>query len=755
MSAPSRTPPTRHIIGTRPPRVDGVAKVTGQADFGADISLPGMLHGKVVRSPHAHARILSIDTSRAQALPEVFAVVTADDLPIAEDRSAEHDESGERLRYLRENTLASTKVLYVGHPVAAVAASTPHIAEQASKLVQIEYEVLPAVVDCLEAMCEDAPLLHETLRTHSLAGSSPGLSNVARHFQHVKGDPQEGFAQADIIVEREFRTLTVHQGYIEPHATTAAWSVDGDLVVYATTQGLFAVRDHLVELLRLPMTKVRVVPTEIGGGFGGKNDSFVDCVAALLSRKTGRPVQIVMTRAETFLGTGPSSGTVIRARAGATRGGRITAIQAELIYEAGAYPGSPVSSGADVIFSPYDVPHAQIDGYDVVVNKPRTSSYRAPGASPASFAGEQLVDELAERTGIDPLEFRLRNSAQEGTRQINGTPYERIGCQEVLRAAQQHPHYSAPLGGPNRGRGVAHGCWCNWGAQSSCTISVNSDGTVNMHTGSVDLSGTRTSLAMQAAEALGLSLQDVRPSVGDTDSIGYTDLSAGSRTTMATGMAVVMAAQDVVGKMKRRAALLWGVPPDAVSFRDGCFLSSQETQTRLTFAELADQLRRTGGPVTGVGNVDVQEFGAASGTHITDVEVDPETGKVRVLRYTVVQDVGRAIHPGHIEGQMHGGTAQGIGWALYEGYSYDARGQLENPTFLDYKIPTALDLPLIDTVIVEVPYPKHPFGVRGAGEMPIIPPPAAIANAIYRATGARMDQLPMTPARILEKTGVI
>ena len=464
---------------------------------------------------------------------------------------------------------------------------------------------------------------------------------------------------------------------------------------------------------------------------------------------------MVMTQAEVFQASGPTAGTVIRVKMGATRNGRITAAQAELTYEAGAYPGSPVDAGAKMMFAPYDIPHGQTEGYDVVLNKPKTGAYRAPGTTPAAFAGEQVIDELAEKIGMDPLEFRLLNCAREGMQQINGSVHTSIGCYEVLKAAQEHAHTSAPLEGPHRGRGVAQGYWGNWGSLSSCAMSVNADGTVNLVTGSVDLSGTRTSLAMQAAEALGLAVEQIKSSVGDTDAIGYTQVSGGSRTTMATGIAVVKAVQDVIAKMKARAALLWDVRADAVSYDRGAFATSGDADRRLTFAELADLLSQTGGPVTGVGNVDVEEWGAAFGTHIVDVEVDPETGQVTILRYTAVQDVGKAVHPGHVEGQIQGGTVQGIGWALYEGYVYDEEGQLLNPTFLDYKMPTALDVPSIETVIVEVPYPNHPFGVRGVGETPIVPPPAAIANAIYRAVGVRMDELPMTPARILEKLGVI
>jgi CO/xanthine dehydrogenase Mo-binding subunit len=731
------------VIGTRPPRYDAADKVTGRAVYGPDVHLAGLLYGHMVRSPHAHARIRSIDTSRALALPGVHAVVTAQDLPQA-----------------AENVLASTKVLYVGHPVAAVAASEPHIAARAAQLVEVEYEILPAVVDVLEAAQAGAPLLHEDMVTRSLAGTSQAPSNVANHFQHLKGDPELGFAEADVIVEREFRTATVHQGYIEPHAATALWGADNHLTVYCTTQGSFAVRDHLARTLDHPMSQIRVVPTEVGGAFGGKNDAYVEAPAALLARKSGRPVQIVMNRAEVFLASGPTSGTTIRVKAGATRDGQITAVQAELYYEAGAYPGSPVGSGAGVIFGPYDIPHGRIDGYDVVVNKPKTGSYRAPGATPANWAGEQVIDELAEKIGIDPLEFRVRNRAQEGTRRIDGSIHTHIGCAEVLQAARDHPHYHAPLEGSCRGRGVAFGSWGNWGAESSSTISVNGDGTVSLATGSVDITGTRTTLAMQAAEVLGLTVDQVQSRVADSDSIGYTEVSAGSRTTVATGHSVIQAARDVIAQLCERAATVWGVATDAVSFdphtpSGPAFSTVSSPAQKMSFAELATMLPQTGGPVTGVGNVNVREWGGTFGAHMVDLEVDPETGKVTLLRYTVIQDVGRAVHPTQVEGQMQGGATQGIGWALYEGYQYDRAGQMLNPTLLDYKLPTALDVPPIDTVIIEVPYPKHPFGIRGVGEMPIVPPPAAIANAIHRAVGVRMDQLPMTPAQILSKMGVI
>jgi xanthine dehydrogenase molybdenum-binding subunit len=608
----------------------------------------------------------------------------------------------------------------------------------------------------LQAMSADAPLLHETLFTASLAGAAARPSNVASHFQQLVGDPAQGFAQAEVVVERELRTATVHQGYIEPHATTASWTPDGHLTLYTTTQGTFDARSQVAGPLGLPEAQVRVIATEVGGAFGGKNTQYVDVAAALLARKAGRPVKVVMSRAEVLLGSGPSSGTLTRLKVGARRDGRLTAARIELFYEAGAYPGSSVGGGASCMVAPYDIPHGQIDGYDVLVNKPRTGPYRAPGCTQAAFAMETVLDELAEKLGLDPLELRLRNVVHEGTETLMGHVHHSIAGEEVLRAAQGHAHYRAPLGGLHRGRGVAFAYWGNWGARSSAILNVHEDGTLSLVTGSVDVSGTRTSLAMQAAEALGLPLERIRSSTGDTDSMGHSDTSGGSRTTMATGVAVVEAAQDVIAQMKTRAAELWGVAAEAVAYQRGEFsAASDDGEQRMSFAELARMAAGLGGAVRGKSDVDVRRWGGAFAAHIVDVDVEPETGKVRVLRYTAVQDVGRAIHPGQVEGQIQGAVAQGIGWALYEGYAYDERGRLLNANLLDYKMPTALDVPPIEAVLLEYPYAGHPFGVRGVGEAPIVPPPAAIANAIYAATGARLTELPMTPERVLRGMGVL
>ncbi len=736
------------VIGTRPIRPDGTDKVTGRALYGADVRLSGMLYGKVLRSPHAHARIRAIDTSEAEALPGVKAVVTAADLPDIADKVADLGEGALNLRYQSNNILARDKVLYQGHAVAAVAATSPHIAEEALALIAVEYEPLPPVLDVREAMKEDAPILLEELRTDEMGQKGDKPSNIASHLQHKRGDLERGFREAAVVVEREFYTAMVHQGYIEPQNATALYNQDGQVTVWCSTQGAFGVRDQVSEILQIPVSKIRAVPMEIGGGFGGKISVYLEPVAVVLSKKSGhRPVKMVMGRDEVLAATGPTAGSYIRVKMGADAGGRITAAEAYMVYEAGAFPGSSVGAGAGVILAPYRLENVQIDGYDVVVNKPKTSAYRAPGGTNAAFAAETVVDELSELLGMDPLEFRALNGAQEGVRRPDGPIYDRIGYQETIAAAKAHPHYSAPLEGPYRGRGVASGFWFNWGGRSSATASVNPDGTVSLVEGSTDIGGSRASIAMQLAETLGIRAEDVKPQVADTDSVGYNDVTGGSRTTFATGWAAYELGQRLKGELVRRAAKLWEVSAAEVTFEGGVFATDGQ---QLSFRELAARLDETGSPVTVSASVHPEGYGPGFAAHIVDVEVDPETGKVTILRYTATQDVGKAVHPSYVEGQIEGGVVQGIGWALNEEYVYDDEGHLLNASFLDYRIPTCLDVPLIDSVLVEVPNPGHPYGVRGVGEVPIVPPPAAIANAIYRALGVRMNVLPMSPARVLE-----
>ncbi len=739
------------VVGTRPIRHDGADKVTGRALFGGDFQMAGLLHGKILRSPHAHARIKSIDTTEAEALPGVLAVVTANDLPDTEPgQMVNYGEGAMDLDRMQQNVLAKDKVLYAGHAIAGVAAINPHIAEEALELIRVEYEKLPAVLTAPEAMKEDAPILLDDLRTEEFGQSNDEITNVAQHFQHRIGDTEEGFAQADIVVEREFNTATVHQGYIEPQNVSALWNNDGRVHIWTSTQGPFEVRGAVAASLDIPVSQVKVTPMEIGGGFGGKFPLYHDPVAALLSKKTGHPVKIIMTRKEVFESTGPTSGSYVKVKMGATRDGKITAARAYMAYEAGAFPGSPVGAGAECIFAPYDISNVVIDGYDVLVNKPKAGAYRAPGATNASFASETVVDELAEKLGIEPLEFRLNNASKEGTRRASGPVFPRIGLVETLEAMKAHPHYDAPLDGPNRGRGTAVGFWMNGGAESSCTISVNADGTVNLMEGSADIGGTRASVAMQAAEVLGIRAEEVHPAVADTDSIGYTSGTGGSSVTFKTGWAAYEAAQHLKRQMIERVATIWEIDPESVEFDKGVFRSTADPELNMSFKDLAAQLNGTGGPIVGEAGVSPSGVGGAFAGCIADVEVDQETGKVDILRFTIVQDAGKAIHPSYVEGQMQGGAVQGIGWALNEEYYMDEDGGMSNSTLLDYRMPTCLDLPMIDTVIVEVPNPGHPFGVRGVGEVSIVPPVAAVANAIHAAVGVRMEQMPMNPGVVIE-----
>ncbi|UUO04954.1 xanthine dehydrogenase family protein molybdopterin-binding subunit [Blastopirellula sp. J2-11] len=733
------------VIGTRPIRHDGADKVTGRALYGADVQLPGALFGKVLRSPHAHARIKLIDTSIAEKIEGVYAIATGQDWPDLVDKVADLGEGAVQLKDLSENCLAVDKVLYKGHAIAAVAARDVHIAEEAIAAIRVDYELLPAVTSVLEAMKPDAPILHPGLKTETLGESNQEPTNIDRHVHFETGDIAAGFAAADVIVEKEFETATVHQGYIEPQVSTALWNEDGQLKIWTSTQGSFTARHQTAELLQLPISKVTVTPCEIGGGFGGKIAVYLEPVAAILSRKSGRAVKMTMQRDEVFEGTGPTPASYIRIKLGATKNGKLTAGQAYLAYESGAFPGGVIGPGAMCIFSCVELPNAVVDGYDVCVNKPKTQAYRAPGATQAAFAFESAFNELAEQLQIDPIAIRRINGVKEGSRRVDGPVYSRIGYLECLEAAQNSSHWNSPLEGANQGRGIAAGYWFNIGLKSSVSASVNPDGTVNLLEGSTDIGGTRTSIAMQLAETLGIPAADVLPKVVDTDSIGYTDVTGGSRTTFATGMAAHKVGLDLLEQLTARAAFLWECDPAEVKV-DGDLYRWRDQQ--MTFKQLAEKLPGTGDPVVGHASVSPEGPSNGFGVHIVDVEVDPDTAKVKILRYTAIQDAGKAIHPSYVEGQMQGGAVQGIGWALNEEYFYGDDHKMRNASLLDYRIPTCLDVPMIDTIIVEVPNPDHPFGVRGVGETPIVPPPGAIADAIFHATGVRATQLPISPPRL-------
>jgi CO/xanthine dehydrogenase Mo-binding subunit len=738
------------LVGTRPIRPDGVDKVTGRANFGADMTLPGMLWGKIKRSPHAHARIVGINADKALALPGVKAVVTRADFPDVTPERAHIGAAPHNLRDLSLNCMAQGKVLYEGHAVAAVAATSPLIAEQALDLIEVEYQVLRHVMDVEAAMAPDAPVLHDSIFTAGVEPRPTKPSNIAKQVRFAKGDVEAGFKEADVIIERRYTTKPVHQAYIEPHACLVSVAADGQCTIWSSSQGQFMVRAYTSRICGADIASIRATPAEIGGGFGGKTIVYLEPVAYMLSKKSGRPVKMVMTREEVFRGTGPTSGAVVEVKLGAKRDGHITAAQTVLKYQSGAFPGSPVQQGCICSLAVYDLPNALTVGYDVLSNRPKVAAYRAPGAPIGSFAVESCVDELAHELGIDPLKLREINGAKEGTKAAHGPTWVNIGYQKTIEAAKATEHLKTPLG-PNQGRGIASGYWHNAGGESSAACHINEDGTVTVTEGHPDIGGSRASMALMAAEVLGVPYENVRPVVGDTTGIGFSASTGGSRVTFAGGMAVTNAAERVIEELKKRAAVIWDISPDAVEWRDGKAYpagANAGSFEPLPLADIAAKAARTGGPISAEVQINAQGQGPGFTTHICDVEVDRETGYVKILRYTAIQDVGRAIHPSYVEGQMQGGVAQGVGWALNEEYVYDKDGRLENPGFLDYRVPVASDMPMIDTILIEVPNPRHPFGARGVGEVPIVPPMAAVANAIADATGIRLRDLPMSPPKL-------
>jgi xanthine dehydrogenase molybdenum-binding subunit len=744
------------LLGTAPIRPDGVDKVTGRANYAADVFLPRMLYGRLKRSPYAHAIIKKIDASKALALPGVEAVVTSADFDTT-DEIAGSGFGAQNRQYLVGNFLAFEKVLFYGHPVAAVAATSPHIAEDALDLIEVEYEVLEPVMDARRAIEPGAPILHPRLRTAEPVGSAPApdsQTNVASHLQMILGDIDAGFAQADLIVEDEFHTGTVHQGYLEPHSATVQWNPDGSLVVYSSSQGLFGVvRDTLATILKIPTSMVRAVPMEIGGGFGGKLRLYMEPIAAMLAKKSGKPVKVTMTREEVIQATGPASGTHIRAKIGVTKDGRITAAQLHMLFEAGAFPGSPVGGGMNVSLAPYDIPNVQMDGYDICVNRPRNAAYRAPGAPAPTYAIESVMDEIARRLEMDGMDLRLKNAAKEGTRRPNGSVVGVTGNVDVMEAMKASAHYRSELTGKNRGRGVALGFWGAASGAHSVNATVNNDGTIILNCSAVDVGGLRASEAMVMAEVLGLPYEDVKPRYVDSNSIGWTGNTGGSGTASGTSASVYHVALQIRDRMIERAAKIWECDKSLVTYgADGTLIgpSNDEGATRkLTFAQIAAQQAGTGGYISGHVDLGGATGAATYGGHIVDVEVDTDTGKVTVLRYTVVQDVGKVLHAGYAEGQCQGGAVQGIGMALTEEYFYDEQGVLRNSSLLDYRIPTALDAPMVDVIMVECAHPGHPLGVRGVGECNIVPPLGAIANAINDAIGLRPHSLPATPRVLL------
>ena len=749
----TETDRTLAVVGKRLPRIDARERVSGEAIYPADLKLPGTVHAKLKRSPHAHARIRRIDTSRAEALPGVLATVTAADfvdLPIG--TTIPMGELGYDMWMVAQLNIARHKVHWVGQPVAAVAALDPHIADAALALIDVEYEPLPAVVDIAAAMAPDAPVLHDHVITKGVEPRPRGPSNVCSRSAITRGDTAHALADAAATASASVKVDTAHQGYLEPQVMVAQVDANGFATLWASTQGQFTTELMVARMLGLPMSQLKVVPMEIGGGFGGKISIHGEAIAVRLAQKCRRPVKLVFTREEMLQGgTGPAAGALIDITVGAEKDGRLVAIEGTYRMDAGGLPGLSPSLLMQASAALYQCPNLNLVGFDVVTNKPRTEAYRGPGGIQVYFAMEQAMDALCQRLDMDPLEFRKRNASVTGSTMPIGTPFPSIGLTTILDRVGEHACWRDPLppGKYPRGRGLALGYWRGTSMTSAAHITMAGDGRPMVTMGAVDLAGTRTTMAQVVAEEFGLPISDVHIHTGDSKSVGYSDPAAGSRVARTTTAALVEACADALGQLRTRAAEKLQCAPADLDYMRGRFVSRTAGGTAISLADLM-QATLADGAVIGRGVSVKLPLGVEIGAHVCDVEVDTDTGLVTVLRYTAFQDVGLALNPTAVEGQIEGSVVQGLGWALMEGYDYGPDGRLRNASLLDYRMPTALDVPKIDCVIIETPVPGVPYGVRGVGEVPIVPPAAAVANAIARAIGVRVSHMPMTPERVLD-----
>lgn len=739
--------PEYSVIGKRVPRVDALAKATGTALYGADIHLPNMLFGKVLWSPHAHAGIRRLDVSKARALEGVKAVITAADVP--------GQKSDKENLNPMTSCLARDQVIFAGQPIAAVAATSIEIAEEAVNLIEVEFEERTPVVDVLEAMKPDAPLVHPETRAADRPVESAPPSNIFWYMKNNRGDMEAGFKQADTVLENTFRTQTVHQGYIEPRVAVASVDPIGKITIWSDNQGIFELRELVAHFMDLPLHYVKVMPVEVGGAFGGKSHQVISPLCALLSKKAGRPVKIVMTREEVFKTCRPAPASVITLKVGVTKDGTITAVSCNMIFDYGALlgmggmPEVPFASFTGL--SPYRIPNLNIECYSVYTHKTPSGPYRGPTAAQAAFAVESQIDLMARALDMDPLEFRIKNVAIEGDPTPDGRPHPRIGFKETLERMQQYLTERGPLEGENRGRGLACGFWATGCGPAAAHVNLNNDGTVALAVGSVDISGTRTTLAQMVAEELGIPFENVAVISGDTETAPFSTLSVGSMITRSLSTPVYEACRDIKDQLCRLAAPLLKAELDHVAFVKGRVQVKGKPERSISIKDLAKQTAvfMGKGPITGRGSNKGGRPSPVLSVGVADVEVDKETGKVKVLFYAVAQDVGQPINPTLVEGQMQGAVAQGIGWALTENHIMH-NGVMQNATFFDYHIPTAADVPFIDTMMVEVGCNATPYGLRGVGEPPIVPTPAAMANAVHSASGVRIKELPMDPETVLK-----
>jgi len=749
-------------IGLSIPRPDGPEKVTGQVQYVADLSPRGLLHAKLLRSPHAHARILRIDVSRARALPGVRAVLTAADIPELKKKAPTRAHA----------VLAIDRVVFAGQPVAAVAADEPAIAEEALDLIEVQYEVLPVSADPLEAMKPGAPPVADSgteadtseAQAHgSVAGitteAKPAKAvNISQQARLQRGDVAKGFAESDVVIEKTYRVPMVHQGYLEPHAVLAQWDTAGNLTLWASTQGSFNTRTEVADVLELPENRIKVIPMECGGGFGGKIRALCEPITAILARATGRPVRYVMTRREELEAGMPAPQVIIRLKTGVKRDGTLMALEGEAILESGAFSGAVLAVSGVFLASLYLWPSFDVKGFEVLTHKPSIAAYRAPVAPQTIFAIDSQMEQLAKAIGADPVEFRLRHLQREGDKMANNQPWLSNGGAEVLTRIAEHPLWkkraewkASSTNGRLRGTGLSLGGWLGGLQPTGATVRLNPDGTLQVLTGQVDIAGTNIALAQIAATAYGVDIDKVKITTGDTDVAPVTGLSAGSKTVYTVGVAVMQAAQNARTQTLEIAAKELEASVHDLEIDDGKVVVRGVPNKGVTLAQIGKKgnlYMSKVEPVLGTSHPAFSVQAPAFCAQLARIEVDPETGEVTVHDFVVVQDVGKAINPLAIEGQMQGGAVQSLGMALTEALLYDDQGRLTNPSLLDYRKLTSADLPNIETIIVEKPAPHGPFGARGVGEPPIVPAPAAIANAIEDATGVRLTELPLSPERI-------
>jgi xanthine dehydrogenase molybdenum-binding subunit len=715
-------------VGQRAIKVDGRAIATGQALYAADINLPDMLYGRVLHSPHAHARIRGIDVAKARALDGVVDVVTAADVPDLD-------------------LFAADEVCYQGQKVAVVAAEDPDIAADALELIEVEYELLPALFDPLDAMAVDAPEVRlgapvrEVMDENGLA-----MRNVAARDELIEGDVEAGFAAADVVVEAEYRVPYFHQNYLEPNAATARLEADGRITIWTAAQGAFNIRDGVAGALKMPHGKIRVIVTQVGGAFGAKNGTFTEPHAALLTRRTGRPVKVEMKRDEEFLDGRPAPGCHVRLKTGAKKDGTLTAIEGRIVWDRGWSGGG---GGGARLRGLYRIPHVKLEGLGVRTNKPAPGAYRAPGAVQTAFARESHMDLLARELKMDPMALRMKNAVRKGDGSLGGKPLEKDWLRMTLRRAGEAARWGKRRLKRNQGMGLACGEWTNGSGPSNAFITIGEDGSVSLLTGQVDITGLHTSLAQIVAEEVGVSVERVKVTLGDTDMVPYTALSAGSLATYSAGTAARQAGREARKRILSAAAEFLETSEERLELADGRVRVKGRSKRSVGLAELAASARRTAaGPISGHWVLGSVPSHPSYSVDIATVEVDTETGQVTLLGLLAAQDVGRALNPTQVEGQMQGGAIQSIGLGLMEGYRY-GDDQLLNPNLLDYPIPTILDVPDVETLLVEEPCSDGPYGAKGVGEPPIIPGAAAVANAIHDAIGVRVTELPITPERVL------